>query len=104
MRRFALPILGFCVSLALLAYLFRDALASDQFSQLFAAAKRWDYLVLGWCAAFAAVCLTFARWYLLVRALDLPFSLKDAFRLGFIGFFLNFFTVGVVGGDPEMEV
>ena len=104
MRRFALPILGFCVSLALLAYLFRDALASDQFSQLFAAAKRWDYLVLGWCAAFAAVCLTFARWYLLVRALDLPFSLKDAFRLGFIGFFLNFFTVGVVGGDALKAV
>lgn len=99
MKRIVLPILGFCISLALLAYLFRGALASDQFQQLFSASKRWDYLILGWAAALAAVCLTFVRWYLLVRALDLPFSLKDAFRLGFIGFFLNFFTVGVVGGD-----
>lgn len=77
---------------------------NDQFEQFFSASKRWDYLVLGWCTAMAAICLTFIRWYLLVRALELPFSLKDAFRLGFIGFFLNFFTVGVVGGDALKAV
>ena len=39
------------------------------------------------------------RWYFLVRALDIEFKLKDAFRLGFIGYFSNFLSLGVVGGD-----
>jgi len=43
--------------------------------------------------------LTFVRWYILVRAVELPFRLIDAFRLGFIGFFFNSFMPGSVGGD-----
>src|SRR5262249_13871104 len=39
------------------------------------------------------------RWYFLVRAQDLPFTLPDALRLGFIGFFFNTFMPGSVGGD-----
>ena len=47
----------------------------------------------------AAVLLTLVRWYLLVRALDLPLRLRDAFRYGFIGIFFNTFLPGAVGGD-----
>jgi uncharacterized protein (TIRG00374 family) len=36
---------------------------------------------------------------MLVRALGLVFRLRDAFRLGFLGFLLNFVSVGSVGGD-----
>ena len=43
--------------------------------------------------------MTFVRWYLLVRALHLPFRLVDAFRLGFLGYLFNFVVVGSVGGD-----
>jgi uncharacterized membrane protein YbhN (UPF0104 family) len=47
----------------------------------------------------AAVASTIVRWYLLVRALDLPFSMGDAFRLGFLGYLFNFVSLGIVGGD-----
>lgn len=43
--------------------------------------------------------LTFVRWYLLVRAQDLPFTLLAAVRLGAVGYFFNTFLPGSVGGD-----
>lgn len=46
-----------------------------------------------------SVLLTFTRWYVLVRAQDLPFALASAVRLGFMGFFMNTFLPGSVGGD-----
>src|SRR5262249_17571208 len=36
---------------------------------------------------------------MLVRAQNLPFSLRDAFRLGLVGYFFNTFLPGSVGGD-----
>src|SRR5207253_1649802 len=39
------------------------------------------------------------RWYFLVRAQDLPFTLPSALRLGLIGFYFNAFLPGAVGGD-----
>jgi uncharacterized membrane protein YbhN (UPF0104 family) len=60
-----------------------------------------DYL-----AAFALFALggvvfftQFIRWYYLVRALDLPFSMWNAFRLGLVGLCFNFFLPGSIGGD-----
>ncbi|MCA9121686.1 MAG: flippase-like domain-containing protein [Planctomycetaceae bacterium] len=61
--------------------------------------KDWVTLGLAFAMAMLAVCLTFVRWYLLVRTLHIPFRLSDAFRLGFLGFLLNFVGVGSVGGD-----
>jgi hypothetical protein len=46
-----------------------------------------------------AVCLSFVRWWVLVRALTLPFRLTDGIRLGFLGYLLNFVGLGSVGGD-----
>jgi uncharacterized membrane protein YbhN (UPF0104 family) len=43
--------------------------------------------------------IQYTRWYLLVRALDLPFTLGKAFRLGLVGSFWNAFAPGSVGGD-----
>jgi uncharacterized protein (TIRG00374 family) len=57
------------------------------------------YLVLAFFLALAAIMLTFARWYVLVRAVELPFRVIDAFRLGFVGLFFNTFMPGSVGGD-----
>lgn len=48
--------------------------------------------------AFAAS-LQIVRWYLLVRALDLPFTLRNAFRLCLVGLYYNTFIPGSVGGD-----
>ena len=57
------------------------------------------------CLALAFLCfalavpITFVRWWLLVRAQGLPFTLGNAFRLGALGFFFSTFLPGSVGGD-----
>lgn len=57
-----------------------------------------------WLAAAAVliglcVSLQLFRWYLLVRALDLPFTVRNAYRLGLVGIYYNTFIPGSVGGD-----
>ena len=57
-----------------------------------------------WLAAAAllmvgAAALQIFRWYLLVRALDLPFGVRNAYRLSLVGIFWNTFIPGSVGGD-----
>jgi len=47
----------------------------------------------------SSLSLTLVRWYVLVRAQDLPFRLRDAFRLGLIAFPFNNILPGSVGGD-----
>ena len=46
-----------------------------------------------------SVALQYYRWYLLVRAVDLPFTVRDSVRLGLVGTFYNTFLPGSVGGD-----
>jgi uncharacterized membrane protein YbhN (UPF0104 family) len=46
-----------------------------------------------------SVLLTFVRWYILVRAQDLPFTMANALRLGMIGYYLSVFLPGAIGGD-----
>jgi glycosyltransferase 2 family protein len=53
-------------------------------------------------AALCCACwlpLIFFRWYVLVRAQDLPFTLPNAMRLGLVAFFFNAFLPGSIGGD-----
>ena len=45
------------------------------------------------------IVLTFVRWYVLVRAQGLPFTLANALRLGFVGYFFNSFLPSGIGGD-----
>jgi uncharacterized protein (TIRG00374 family) len=56
-------------------------------------------LLLAGILCLLSVLLTFVRWYVLVRAQGLPFTLPNALRLGFIGSYLNTFLPGSVGGD-----
>ena len=46
-----------------------------------------------------SILITFVRWYILVRAQDLPFSMANAMRLGSIGMYWNTFLPGSIGGD-----
>jgi glycosyltransferase 2 family protein len=59
----------------------------------------YGYLGLAFLCFAAAIPITFMRWYVLVRAQDLPFTIGSAFRLGLIGLFYNTFLPGSVGGD-----
>ncbi len=85
------------VPLAIIAFLV--AHSWNQLGNVFEQPLAWQWIVGGFCCSFAAVCLSFYRWYWLVRCLGLPFGVKDAFRLGFLGYLLNFVSVGSVGGD-----
>ncbi len=57
------------------------------------------YLLLAFALFTGSVLLTLVRWYVLVRAQDLPFTLGGALRVGLIGFFYNSVLPGSVGGD-----
>jgi glycosyltransferase 2 family protein len=60
-------------------------------------AFHWLLVAAGLVAT--ALTLQLFRWFILVRALDLPFTLRNAFRLGMVGVFYNTFLPGAVGGD-----
>ncbi len=88
----------FVVPIGIIVYL-AVAMGGEAFRDLREQPKNWPLLAIAFAMAMTAVCITFARWYLLVRALELPFTLRGAFRLGFLGFLLNFVSAGSVGGD-----
>jgi len=57
------------------------------------------WLVASLLLLVVALSLQLTRWYILVRALDLPFTGRNAFRLGMVGLFYNTFLPGSIGGD-----
>lgn len=72
---------------------------AEQSAELVRRDKHWGLLLAGFALSFAAVCLSFFRWYLLVRVTGLSITLASAFRLSFLGYLANFVSVGNVGGD-----
>lgn len=99
MKKALVNLVKFGVSAGIIAYLVIDAKRDNTFAHLAAQPKDWPVLALAWAFCLAAVAVTFVRWYVLVRALDLPFRMRDAFRLGFLGYLFNFVSLGSVGGD-----
>ncbi|MBW3598374.1 MAG: flippase-like domain-containing protein [Planctomycetes bacterium] len=104
LRRWTAAVWKVAVSAALLAWLFHKAARDDSFQQLRTQPKDWPLLAAAAAVTLTAVAATIIRWYLLVRTVQLPFTLREAFRLGFLGFLLNFFTLGIVGGDAIRAV
>ncbi|MGE0606736.1 MAG: lysylphosphatidylglycerol synthase transmembrane domain-containing protein [Pirellulales bacterium] len=99
MKKTLVNLLKFAVSAGIIAWLFYKARQDEHFTELVTGPKHWGLLLAAAFVALAAVLGTILRWYFLVRALELPFTVKDAFRLGFLGYLLNFVSVGSVGGD-----
>jgi len=87
------------LGLAIVAYLLQQAQGHGQFERILREQKDWALLAASLGCVVAAVGLGFLRWFLLVRAAQLPFTLGDAVRLGSLGFALNFVAPGGVGGD-----
>ena len=98
MKKPILSILKFTVPLAVIAWLLWT-IPEEQLRHLRERPKNLPMLGAALLVVLVAVSLTFVRWYLLVRALRLPFRMIDAFRLGFLGFLFNFVSAGNVGGD-----
>lgn len=93
-----ISILKYVVPLAIIAWLLW-MIPRDQFEQLRDRPKDWPRLITAFIIVLSAVAITFVRWYFLVRALGLKFRLRDAFRLGFLAYLLNFVSISSVGGD-----
>lgn len=108
MKKAVVNLAKIAISVALLSFLAwqgYQALRQDPeaFDKLVHQAKDWRFLAGALVVTLVAVVLSFCRWYLLVRALGLPFTLREAIRLGFVGYLLNF-TLSVVGGDVIKSV
>jgi hypothetical protein len=101
LKRLLFNLAKVAISLAILGYVIYLTRLEDSkpLQRLVEAEKQWPALVAAFALCAMAVSLTFFRWYLLVRAIDLPFRVRDAFRLGFIGYLFNFVSLGSVGGD-----
>jgi glycosyltransferase 2 family protein len=99
LKRLVWSIVKIAVSLGILALLAVQAQRNNVFEDLLRQPKHWGLLAAACGLCFAAVSITLVRWYWLVRALDLPIRLNEAFRLGLLGYLFNLAPMGIVGGD-----
>ena len=98
-KKTILFLIKLAISVGLLTYVVVKAQGDHSFDKFWNQPKDWTRLFAAFIGCLTAVVLSFLRWWLLVRALDLPFRIRDAMRLGSLGYLLNFFSLGSVGGD-----
>lgn len=90
-------VIQYGVAVALLAFVL--AMNWTRLTELFTRTPDFGTLAVLATLTVGVYTLQYVRWYLLVRALDLPFTLRNAFRLGMVGTFYNTFLPGAIGGD-----
>ncbi len=98
MHRIGLVALKLALPAALFVYLLWSVPAED-YRAFWSQSKRWELLFAAQVIALASVVISFMRWRLLVLAFGIPFTVREALRLGFLGYLLNFISFGSVGGD-----
>jgi len=108
-RKFLFTIAKYSISISIIGFLLYRATTggnSEDFRKIWIQRSQWNsmMMVFSLIIALGGLSLTFVRWFFLVRALDIPFKLRDSFRLGFIGYFSNFLSLGVLGGDAIKAV
>ncbi len=100
MKKHLVTLLKIGLSAAILAYLVRDALRDPvAVEQLRNDPKNWPLLLGALAVCGMAVVVTQVRWWILVRAVELPLSFRAALRIGFLGYLFNLAPMGIVGGD-----
>jgi len=99
LKKLFLAIFKIAISVGILAYLVYQAQANAVFANLAASPKDWKLLGLAGVAYLVTLLITIVRWWYLVRALGIDFTLRDSFRLGFLGFLFNLAPLGILGGD-----
>lgn len=103
-RKHLLTLVKWCISFLILGWLYYQARQEDQFEALWASQKHYGWLAFALIVGLATFLISFLRWYVLVRALDLKFTYWDAVRLGFLGNLMNLVSIGVLGGDAIKSV
>jgi uncharacterized membrane protein YbhN (UPF0104 family) len=98
LRRAGLAALKLGLPAALFAYLLYSVPAED-YETFWRQPKQWALLGAAQLLALVAIILSFLRWRIIVVAFGIPFTVREALRLGFLGYLLNFISIGSVGGD-----
>ncbi len=104
-RKYLITVLKIAGSLAIIGYLFYSAINTPDgrtaLVGILAQYKSWSigFLAVGFSVLFLAILTTMVRWCYLVRALGIDLSLRDALRIGFVGYLFNLAPLGIVGGD-----
>jgi uncharacterized protein (TIRG00374 family) len=94
-----LIVLKLLLAVGIMTFLFVRVRSHSGFDRLISDPKDWGALIIAQMLILVGFSLSFVRWYLLVRGLELEFHLRDAFRLGSLGYLLNQVSPGSVGGD-----
>ena len=92
-------ILKLSFSVGVLGYLAWRAQGEGLFREFLEHDKNWTLFAVGGFAMLVTLMIQFLRWRLLVRALDLELSPREALRLGFMGQLFSLLGVGMLGGD-----
>ena len=92
------------VSAALLGFLIWRAKADPEFGTLISKPKNWPVLLCALPVCLFAVTITILRWHLLIRAIGLSFTVRQALRAGFLGYLANLLPLGLVAGDSLKAV
>jgi uncharacterized membrane protein YbhN (UPF0104 family) len=98
-KRLLVSLLKFGVSATIITYLVTKAVGDKTFTDLADRPKHWGILAAALMTCLVATLISFLRWKMLVRAVGIPLALRDALRLSFLGYLLNFVSPGSVGGD-----
>lgn len=98
MKKTLITLLKLGIPACLFAYLLWRVPAAD-YTAFLEQRKRPELLLLAQVLAFLAIVLSILRWRILVLAFEIPFTVREALRLGFLGYLLNFVSFGSVGGD-----
>ncbi len=98
LKKTVLILVKLAIPLGLFAYLLWSV-DQAEYAAFWSQPKRWDLLLLAQCVALLSITISFMRWRILVRAFEIPFSITECLRLGFLGYLLNFVSLGSVGGD-----
>jgi len=94
-----LATLKLLLAVGILIFLFLRIRSHAGFGRLISEPKDWGSLAMAQVLILVGFSLSFVRWFLLVRGLELDFHLRDAFRLGSLGYMFNQVSPGSVGGD-----
>ena len=103
LKKLAFTAAKIIASLGIIGYLFYKLVGTpqgwDAFVKMLWQQKDWGLLAGGFVLLLTGVMITIVRWWYLVRALGIDFSLPASVRIGFLGYFFNFAPTGIAGGD-----
>lgn len=92
-----IALLRWPLALAIVSWMFWQH--RDGFDRIVSQPLLWGWVAAAMGLRGVAIAVACVRWWMLVRAQNIPFALRDALRLGLVGNACNYVVPGTVGGD-----